>query len=535
MIERWDARAEHCTLRTGQVTRRGLLGAAAAGGLGLAAGTLAGGQPALAQSPTPKRGGNLRLGMTGGSSSDTISASNTVTQLDDPRILALYEPLVSVNRRGVVSNVLAESLEPNPTATEWTVRLRPGIAFHNGKDVTADDVAFSFRRIVDPKSPMPGATPLAPADLASIKILDKRTLRIPMKTPYADFPGGISAPEYFSIVPTDYDVKNPVGTGPFKYKSFTPGEQSVYTRFENYWRSGLPHLDALTIIDFATEEAAFNALQGGEIDVYSQAPISLLGQVTSDGPIKALISDPGQWVPFTMRVDSPPFDDPDVRKAMRLLVDRKQLIDIALNGYGMVGSDVFSPWDSCYDSAAWHRERDVDQAKSLLRKAGKADLTVELVTAEIASGAVRFAEILAEQAKDAGVKINLRKVTTDLIYGPEYLKWPFSQDWWDYKPYLAQVAMELLSTSPFNETHWNKAPSYDRYLKLYNEAQATLDQGKRCDIVHDMQKIDFEEGALIVPCFNKQVDLMAANVQGFQVSNTGYSLGNFDFAEAWLA
>jgi peptide/nickel transport system substrate-binding protein len=531
MIDRWDGQVGRSASRTGPtMTRRGLLGAAAAGSLGLA-----GGEPARAQPAKPKRGGDLRVGMTGGSASDTIAASNTVTQLDDPRILALYEPLVSVDRRGVVSNVLAESLEPNATATEWTIRLRPGLTFHNGKDVTADDVLFSLQRIVDPKSPLPGATPLAPADLAGAKVLDKRTLRLPMRTPYADFPGGISAPEYFSIVPTDYDAKNPVGTGPFKYKSFTPGEQSVFTRFEHYWRGGQPYLDTLTLIDFATEEAAFNALQGGEINVYSQAPISLLSQVAQGGAIRALISDPGQWVPFTMRVDVPPFDDPAVRKAMRLLIDRQQLIDVALDGHGLVGNDVFAPWDPCYDASAWHRERDVDQAKSLLRKAGHADLKVELVTAEIASGSVRFAEVLAEQAKDAGVTINLRKVTTDLLYGPDYLKWPFSQDWWDYKPYLAQVAMELLSTSPFNETHWDKSPSYDRYLKLYNEAQATLDHGKRCDIIHEMQRIDFEEGGLIIPCYNKQVDLMTSDVQGFQVSNTGYSLGNFGFADAWLA
>jgi peptide/nickel transport system substrate-binding protein len=514
-------------------TRRGFL-ATTGVGLGAAASLMVGGQAARAQSTTPKRGGNLRVGMTGGSSSDTISASNTVTQLDNPRILALFEPLVSVDRHGVVSNILAESLEPNATATEWTIRLRAGLTFHNGKDVTADDVLFSLKRIVDPKAPLPGATPLAPVDLANAKSLDARTLRLPMKTPYADFPGGMSAPEYFSIVPTDYDVKNPIGTGPFKYKSFTPGEQSVYERNEHYWRSGQPYLDALTIIDFPTDEAAFAALQGGVIDVFCQAPISLVNQIGSGGPIKALISEPGQWVPFTMRVDSPPFNDPKVRKAMRLLVDRQQLVDVALNGYGAVGNDIFSPWDSCYDAASWKRDRDVDQAKSLLKQAGQEKLTVELVTSDIASSSVRFAEVIAQQAQDAGVTINLRKVTTDVIYGSQYLNWPFSQDWWNYKPYLAQVAMELLSSSPFNETHWQKAPSYDRYLKLYNDAQATLDHGKRCDIIHEMQKIDFEEGALIIPCFNKNIDLMTSNVQGFQPSNTGYALGNFGFADAWL-
>lgn len=506
--------------------RRRLLQTAAAGTAGFAAGRLI--TPARA-ADAPKRGGNLRVGMTGGSSSDTIAADNTVTQLDNPRILMLFEPLVSVNRQGKVANILAESLEPDSTARTWTIRLKKGVTFHNGKKLTAEDVAFTFRHIADPKNPLPGATALEPLDLPNMKVMDELTLRVPMKYPYADFPGGISAPEYFGIVPVGYDPKNPVGTGPFRYQSFTPGQQSVFLRNQNYWRPGLPYLDQVTVIDFATDDAAFNALQGGEIDVFSMAPLALLNEITQGGPIKALLSEPGQWVPFTMRVDKPPFNDPDVRLAMKLLVDRKQMLNVALNGHGMVASDVFSPWDVAFDKSLV-RHRDVDHAKHLLRKAGKEGLKVELVTSDIAQGALRAAQVLVEQAKDAGVHINLRKVTTDVIYGPNYLKWPFSQDWWNYKPYLAQVSMELLKSSPFNETHWND----DAYTKLYMQAQATVDDAKRTEIIHDMQKIDFDQGALIIPSFNDELDLMSSKVHGFEPSRTGYALGNFMFAEAWL-
>ncbi|MCF3948341.1 ABC transporter substrate-binding protein [Acidiphilium sp. AL] len=511
-----------------EISRRHLLRTAAVGSVGLAATALA--SPVADAAPAPKRGGNLRLGMTGGSSSDTIAADNTVTQLDTPRIMMLFEPLVSVDRDGVVGNILAESLEPDKTAREWTIRLKKDVVFHNGKKLTAADVAFTFRHIADPKNPLPGATALLPIDLANMKVLDDLTLRVPMKIPYADFPGGMSAPEYFGIVPVGYDPKNPVGTGPFRYKSFTPGQQSVFLRNDNYWRHGLPYLDEVTAIDFATEAAAFNALQGGEIDVFSQAPLSLLSQIQPGGPIKAMLSKPGQWVPFTMRVDRPPFNDPNVRLALKLLVDRPQMLDVSLNGHGMIGNDVFSPWDRGFDKSLV-RARDVAHAKHLLRKAGKEDLKIELVTSHIAQGAVRAAQVLAEQAKAAGVHIRLRKVTTDVMYGPNYLKWDFSQDWWNYKPYLAQVAMELLKTSPFNETHWNDAA----YTKLYMQAQATLDAAKRYEIMHEMQKIDFETGGLIIPSFNDQVDLMRGTVHGFKPSRTGYSLGNFMFAEAWMS
>src|SRR5262249_31044194 len=152
------------------------------------------------------------------------------------------------------------------------------------------------------------------------------------------------------------------------------------------------------------------------------APLALIREVPADGPIKTLISEPGQWVPFTMRVDQAPFNDPSVRKAFRLVVDRKQMIDVALSGQGMVGNDVFSPWDASFNSSLV-RERDVDQAKSLLKKSGHEGLSVELVTADFANGVTQMAQVFAQQALAAGIKVNIRQVTVDAFYGDQYLKW----------------------------------------------------------------------------------------------------------------
>lgn len=352
-----------------------------------------------------------------------------------------------------------------------------------------------------------------------------------MKMPYAAFPEGISAVYFFGVVPVGYDPKKPVGTGPFKFDSFTPGAESVFTRFANYWQAGKPYLDRLTIIDsFGSDTAAFNALQGGQVDVFAYAPLSLISQVAQGDALKALVSKPGQWTPFTMRVDQPPFDNPDVRMAFRLLVDRQQMINLSLSGYGQVANDVFSPWDPCYDPSLT-RVRDLDKARFLLKKAGQEGLSVELVTADVAAGVVQAAQVFAQQAKAAGVTVKVRQVTPDIFYGDQYLKWTFAQDYWAYSPYLSQVAQGSLPTSPFNETHWNN----ERYNKLYDEAQATLDPAKRCEILHEMQRLDFEEGGYIIASYNKSVDLMASNVSGFLPAATGIALGNFGFADAWLA
>jgi peptide/nickel transport system substrate-binding protein len=520
-------------------SRRDVLRGALAGGVILASGGLAaacgGSSPSTSATPSaggsqPRRGGNLRVGIVGGSTSDTLDAHKEVTQPDAIRIMALYNPLVRLNTKAQVVNDLAEEMTPNQDASVWTVKLKPGVTFHNGKDLTADDVIFTFRRIGDPKAPLVGATGLAPVDLAGLKALDKVTVQVPMKTPYASFPEQISAAYNFGIVPVGYNPARPVGTGPFMYHSFTPGQQSVFVRNPHYFKPGLPLLDQVTIIDFSADTAAFNALQSGQLDVYSQATLSLTNEIKGSTTLKALVSQPGQWTPFTMRVDTPPFNDVRVRQAFRLLVDRPQLINLSLAGFGSVGNDIFSQWDPCY-ARNLHRGQDIAQAKSLLKKAGHDNLTVQLVTADFAAGVLQAAQVFAQQAKAAGVTVNVKPVPVGTFYGPNYLHWPFAQDFWAYSPYLSQVAQGSLSKSPFNETHWNDPA----YVALYNKANATVDKAQRCQIISQMQMTDFERGGYIIAAYNKQVDLMSTRVHGFVPAGTGVPLGNAGWEGAWLA
>ncbi|MDR2986857.1 MAG: ABC transporter substrate-binding protein, partial [Nocardiopsaceae bacterium] len=259
------------------LSRRSMLRLAAATGAAAAAVPLldacsSGSGPATSSSSpgaggTPQHGGDLRVAILGGSSSDTLDAGREVTQPDALRVMALYNGLVRLDSRAQVVNDLADEMTPNADATQWDIRLKQGVTFHDGKPLTAGDIIFTLRRIMNPKSPLNGASALAPLDPSGMKALDKHTVRLAMRTPYASFPEQISAVYNFGVVPVGYDPKNPVGTGPFAFKSFSPGQQSVFTANKNYFQSGRPYLDSLTIIDsFASDTAAFNALQGGEVD-----------------------------------------------------------------------------------------------------------------------------------------------------------------------------------------------------------------------------------------------------------------------------
>jgi peptide/nickel transport system substrate-binding protein len=476
----------------------------------------------------PKRGGNLRVAILGGGSADTLDANYNLSQPDASRVLCLYQPLRRVRHGNVFDDLLAESMECNADATVWTIRLRKGVTFHNGKPLKAQDVAYTFLRITDPKAPLLAATELGPLDRNSFKILDDYTLRVGMHAPFAILDQTVADDINLGIVPVGYDPKHPVGTGPFKFESFMPGQQSVFRRYDGFWGQ-TAYVDKLTIIDsFGSDTAAYNALIGGQIDAFGAAPLTLARLLGMSGPIKLNVSEPTQWTPFSMRVDVPPFDHPDVRKAFRLLVDREQIIKIALNGFGVVGNDVCARWDGATEF--FHRKRDTEQARFLLKRAGYEKLTVELTTAEIANGVVQAAQILARQAQDVGITVRVKVVRPDVFYGEQFLKWPFAQDFWTLKPYLGQVELCLLPDSPYNETHWRN-PTYEA---LYDSALATRDPVKRAEVVQQMQTIDFEDGGYIIASHNQIVDLLAPNVRGLK-PGTFFAMGDYDFGKIWLS
>ena len=523
------------------VTRRQVLRGALAGGAMLSAGGLlaacggsssgsssaassAGSSPA--STGAIKAGGALRVGATGGGAKDTIDAHLPTADPDIMRCWNLYEPLaVRPPSFGPLEMMVAESIEAeHGKADSWVVTVRKGIEFHNGKTVTADDVIFSLQRILDPKNPKVGAASIGYVDIKNVKKLSSSSLRIPLKFANATFLDDIG--QYFNaIVPVGYDPTKPVGTGAFMYESFTAGQQSVFKKFPNYWQPGRPYADTLTIIDFTDDTARVNALLGGQVDAIDNLPTGQIVQVRGNSALKVLISHTGQWQPFTMRVDQAPFNDVRVRQAMRLIPNRPQMVEQVLSGQGRVANDMYAPFDPAYDSSLPQRTQDLEKAKALLKQAGHSGLTVQLVTAPVFQGVVQAAEVFAQQASGAGVNVQLRKLDTGTFYGPQYLKWTFAQDFWATREYLPQVAQGSLPTSPFNECHW----ADPTFLKLIQQARATLDETKRDAILRQAEAIEYNTGGYIIPYFSNQIDAYSAKLGGLVEAKSGFPLGNYWF------
>ncbi len=458
-------------------------------------------------------GGLLIHGATGGGSKDTLDPHQPVTNPDIARVCSLYEPLLIWNNDYELEPALAESVESSSDGKTWTIKMRPGVTFHNGKDVTAEDAWFSIQRVADPKAPLSAGGQLSQIiDFSSTKVVDPTTLQLVLNTPYAIL-DSLLAEYTLGIIPTDFDIKNPVGTGAFAFESFDPGKTSTFTKYADYWGDGA-FVDELQIQDFADDNAKVNALQAGQVQTVDNLPYNLIDTIEGAGG-GVLVSETGAWVPFTMRVDVAPFSDVRVRQAMRLIVDRQAMIDQTLSGYGTLGNDLYAPFDPAYAGDDLpQREQDIEQAKSLLKSAGQEGLQVELFTGDdIGSVAPAAANLFVEQAKLAGVDVKVTKKTP--FYDDDYLSYPFAQDFWNTRNYIPQAVVGTFPPEQggtYNETHWDN----EKHRDLVNSAAKELDEAKRAELVREAQQIEYEEGGLIIWGFRQQVDGYAAGVQGLE-------------------
>jgi peptide/nickel transport system substrate-binding protein len=518
-------------------TRRNFLassgiGLAAVGaGIGLAgcsgSSSPAGASGSASASVTPKRGGTLRVGSNGGGSTDTLDPQAWGTTPDQLRIQQLFDPLVWAANDGTAQLVLATSITPNADGTQWTIKIPAGVTTHAGKAFTADDVLYSLQRIVTNK--FPGLAVLGPVDFAASKVVDPTTLLLAYSKPFGVLIDSLSFP-FFYMVPRGFDPKNPDGTGPFKYQSFTPGVQSTFVRNENYWRPGLPYLDKVVVIDVADEATQVSGLQSGQFDVINGLSAASVAALKGSG-LTVNANKSGTWIPFTQNCSLKPFSDVRVRQAMRLIPDRQQMLEQVYGGYGFIGNDVFSPFDPSFPTDLPQRQQDIGQAKSLLKAAGYEGLSVDLYTDPAAAGEVQIAQVYATQAKAAGVNVTIKQQSVGDFYSKYYQKVAFAMDWGTNTLFLVNAAQLQIPTSYFNANHFND-PEYN---SLYYTAIATVDPVKRKGYIQQMAHIDYDRGAYIVPVFTPDIEAYTSHVGGIKPSVTGVSPGNADFAHFFIS
>jgi peptide/nickel transport system substrate-binding protein len=490
-------------LTRGEITRRDFLARLSA--LGITAAL----SPALLATPakaaTPQKGGRLKLGVAGGSTTDSLDPGTITDAMATSINWQVRNCLVEVDYKGRPVPELAESWESLPGASKWTFKLRQGVEFHNGKALEAEDVIFSINhhRGKDSKSAAKGIVD----PIKDIKADGKHTVVFTLKEGNADFPL-IMSDYHLTIVPagtTGVDWEKGTGTGGYVLVSHEPGYNALTKRNPNYWKQGRAHFDEVETIGIADVTSRATALNTGQIDAMNRfelKTIHLLKRVTG----LQIINVTGyRHFSIPMLTDREPFNNNDVRLALKYAIDREHVLKQILRGYGSIGNDhPIAPTQKYYASELPQRKYDPDKAKFHMKKAGFLDYIFKLHGADAAfGGAVDAAVLFKEHAAKAGIKIEVMREPNDGYWENVWMKKPWVMCYWSGRA----TADWMFSTayaqdSPWNDTFWKN----ERFNQLLREARAELDDDKRSELYAECQRIVRDEGGVVIPVFANWIE-----------------------------
>ena len=512
------------------------MGFVAAGGASFLA-ACAGGGSTVSSSPTaaagkPKHGGILKVGLIGGGNAESLNPANA--DLNGPNIngaFALYDTIVRLAPNSTPSPGLASEWSADSASKVWTFKIVPGVTFHDGQPLTGADLVYSFKYMAHANNN--AASLVSNVDIANVHAPDDSTLVVPLTGSQTQFPAVLTDPACAIIPAGTTDFTHPIGTGPFKFKSFSVGQQRVLVRNPNYWDGDKPYVDEIQFISISDDTARLNALLSGQINVMVQLPYTQGKTLASNSAVKLLSAPSNTPYLFYMRVDQAPFSDVRVRQAMRYIIDRPAMITDAINGFGTVANDLIGKGLTFYDSSFPQRSQDLEQAKSLLKSAGQSDLNVTMYTSGIAPGISEAATLFAQQASGAGVKVNLQTVPADAYFNSslKYLKYPFASSFWTLSSIPQWYGEALGKNAPYNETHYNDAT----FTKLLEEANAAKSPDQAQQLWSQVQETQWNQGGYAVWANVDNLDAAAANVQGI-IPARAYSMGSpTGMADAWLS
>lgn len=517
-------------LSAGRMTRREFTKALTALGLSsMAIGTAMVGSSCA--EGTPRKGGHLRVALSEASANDTLDPAKATTSTDVHRIFQIYNRLVRVGPDMMPSGDLAESYEPNAGADEWTFTLRKGIEWHDGKPLRAADVLYTIKRIVDPETGSAYRQTLEQIDLANSGVDGDLILRLKLKGPNADFP--ILFNDYHACIvregSTEFDKA--IGTGPFKLVEFVPGTKSVAERNPNYFRGDRQYLDSVETTTTSDPVARLNALLSGEVDLIEHLEPSAIDQVKTAEGVQFLSSKSGRHGVFSMNTQAAPYDNRDVRNALKHCIDREKFVEIILKGQGQVGNDQpvppFDPW-FCADVP--QTKYDPDMAKSLLKKAGAEGMTFDLSASSVSSALLDGSLAFQEMAGKAGVKVNVIQEPGDSYWDAVWLKKAFVASQWNMRPVPDMTfAVTYVSGAAWNETHW----ANEKFDKLVVEARGELDVARRKELYCECQRLIHDDGGEVIPAFQNLLDAGSSKVKGVPLSPLG-PIGFWQTEGVWI-
>jgi peptide/nickel transport system substrate-binding protein len=433
---------------------------------------------------------------------------------------------------------LAESWEPNDDGSVWTFKVRQGVAFHDGRPMTAEDVAATMNMLADPDV---GSNALSAfggvLSPGAVEAIDDTTVQFTLDAPNGNFPYLVSSDNYNAIVlPADFDGgwdKTFLGTGPWKLEKYTPEVGVTYVKNPDYWDPNRqPNADRSEVKFYPEEQARVLAIQGDEIDVLTNFSIAGGRALLSDPNVTVIEVRASQHRQIHMRTDKEPFTDKRVRQAVALLLDRQAIVDGLFDGKADLGNDSpFAPAFPSTDTDVAQREQDIEQAKQLITDSGVTIPSGLELTTWDGFEIPQLAQLLQDAASQAGITLKLNITDPGTYYGDAvYGKSPWLDSTFGITDYGHRGVPNVLLTAPLtSKGPWNSAHfKNSQYDELVAQYVAALDVDSQRGVARQIQELLLDETPLIIPYFYFHLGAMKKNVAGVEVTG----MGHFDVNQA---
>lgn len=484
-----------------------------------------------AQAQGPKKGGTLKMGLVGGESTNSLDPATWLTQVPQNFGLTWGETLVIPSPEdGTPEAVLAESWEASDDASEWRFKIRKGVTFHDGKDMTPDDVAETIRRHADDDTDSAASGVLT--DIEDISV-DGDHVVFKLARGNADLP--LLLTDYHLVIQPNGGRDDPaagIGTGPYKVEVDEPGVRHVATKYDGYWRDDVGHVDSVEVIVMNDNTARMSALQSGQVHIANRVEpktVSLLE--SASGVVVETVPSRGHYV-FVMHCNTAPFDNADLRTALKLAVDREQMVNQILQGHASLGNDFpINETYAFFPEGIEQRAYDPEEAKFYYDRSGH-DGPIELKTSDVAfPGAVDAAQLFQQQAAEAGIDIQVSREPGDGYWDEVWNKEPFCASYWGGRP----TQDSMYSTAYLSDADWNDTRFFNEgFDELVLAARAELDDEKRTEMYREAAMLVRDEGGLILPMFNDFIDAHREEVKGW-VNDPNFETSNLRAASrVWL-
>ncbi|SLN29796.1 Periplasmic dipeptide transport protein precursor [Roseovarius litorisediminis] len=487
-------------VETGRMSRREFLGRTSALGMALSVGT---GLFNQAHAATPKKGGHMRLAMGHGATSDTLDPATLTNGLQWVVAYGVANTLTELDAAGNLAPSLATEWSSSPDAATWTFRLREGVEFHNGKTMTAEDVIASINYHRGEESTSVGKPVMA--SVTDIKADGPNVVVFTLSEGNADFPFNFNEATFGIYPASDNGIDwKAGGSGGYILKSEKPGETYQFERNLNYWKEGAAHADTIELHSMTDPGARTNALITGDVDCIDRIEPKVISLLSRNAGIIIEEGAGPLHYTFPMLTKVAPFDNLEMRKALKFAINRQEIVDKILFGHGVIGNDhPIGPSYRYHASDIEQNSYDPDKARHHWHQSGLGDITIDLSASDAAySGALDTAVLFQASAKQAGININVVREPNDGYWSDVWMKKPWCASYWG--GYATEDNMFTTGFAPgaaWNDTQWD----HPRFNELLGAARAELNETLRAEMYREMQIILRDEGGNIVPMFANEV------------------------------